>query len=165
MHLESFCFTLQLLKYQKPKFDNLFNTFIKSKKYDENIFIRIKGGTFIQGWNDMKDNFTFDNERPSFEITINDFSVSKYPITQGQYRKFIDCGGYNEKKYWCPEGWRWKQKNNIILPLYWEYVSSIGQVMKSKWGILVNIDNNEPMCHVPIHHNCSVFSTNASKSV
>lgn len=148
MHLESFCFSLQSLKLSKPISENLFNPIIQSKVDCENPFIEIKGGAFVQGWNDTNNNFTFDNEKPSFQIHVNDFSVSKYPITQGQFIKFIHSGGYNDKKFWCHEGWRWKIKNNIILPLYWEFIGSVGKIMKLKWGVFETIHYNEPMCNI-----------------
>ena len=149
MHIESFCFALQYLKQNTPKLEGYFNNFKnQNDKIVENEYIKIKGGIFNQGWNDTEENFTFDNEKPTFEVKVDDFSVSKYCITQGQYKKFLDSGGYNNKNYWCPEGWRWKEKNKIKLPLYWEYVSGTGKLMKLKWGVLVNIEHNEPICNI-----------------
>jgi len=149
MHIESFCFALQYLKQNTPILEGYFNNFkSQNDKIVENKYIKIKGGVFNQGWDDTEDNFTFDNEKPTFVVRVYDFSVSKYCVTQEQYKKFIDSDGYNHKEYWCPEGWRWKQKNNINLPLYWEYGSTIDKLMKLKWGVLVNIENNEPMCNI-----------------
>jgi len=148
MHLESFCFSLQSLNQPKPISDHFFNNTLKSENNYENNFIKIKGGFFVQGWTDCDNNFTFDNERPSFLVTVNDFSVSKYQVTQGQYIKFINSGGYNEDKYWCQEGYKWKKENNIKLPLYWKYIASSGKIMKLKWNLLEEINDNEPMCHI-----------------
>ena len=121
MHLESFCFSLQLLKFPKPVSENLFNPIIKSDVDCENYFIKIKGDTFVQGWNDTDDNFTFDNEKPSFQTHVKDFSVSKFPVTQGQFINFIHSGGYNDKKFWCHEGWRWK----IKIILFYHYIGNM----------------------------------------
>ena len=56
---------------------------------------------------------------PKFKKKINKFQISKYPITEYQYLQFIRDDGYSKKEYWCENGYKWKNKNNITLPLYW----------------------------------------------
>jgi iron(II)-dependent oxidoreductase len=153
MHNESFCFSLQSLEFCKPKFYNINYTLFDEarnlmNKNIENRFIKIKGGSFNQGWNDTEDNFTFDNERPEFKVSVKDFEVSKYCISQGEFMKFVNVGGYKNKNYWCYQGWRWVQKNNITMPLYWKYVSTLGSVLKLDWGLLKSIDPNKPIVNI-----------------
>lgn len=53
-------------------------------------------------------------------ITIDyDYWIDQYPVTNEKYRTFIEADGYKNKKYWSPEGWQWKAKNNIASPEYW----------------------------------------------
>ncbi len=35
-------------------------------------------------------------------------------MTRGDFRKFIDAGGYENPEYWSPEGWVWKEGNVIV---------------------------------------------------
>jgi formylglycine-generating enzyme required for sulfatase activity len=49
-----------------------------------------------------------------------DFSISKFPITNGQFGRFIAEGGYTERSYWTANGWKWKGK--IEQPAYWKDV-------------------------------------------
>ena len=75
---------------------------------------------FIQGTDDYSTHLIFDNEQPPFPQTVNKFEVSKYPITEAQYTEFIIAGGYENKDFWNPVSWLWKEKENIKLPLYWK---------------------------------------------
>ena len=45
----------------------------------------IQGGTFKVGTSSG-----YDDEKPAHQVTVNDFYISKYPITVKQYRQFCD---------------------------------------------------------------------------
>jgi formylglycine-generating enzyme required for sulfatase activity len=52
--------------------------------------------------------------------TLPTFYIARYPITVLQYTAFITAGGYTKPTYWTAEGWRWRSKHNISLPILWE---------------------------------------------
>jgi formylglycine-generating enzyme required for sulfatase activity len=37
------------------------------------------------------------------------FWMARYPITNSQYERFIQAGGYREQRWWSDEGWKWRQ--------------------------------------------------------
>lgn len=52
--------------------------------------VYVKGGTFFRGCDDRKYNSEeFANEKPEHRINITSFSISKYEITQGQWRSIF----------------------------------------------------------------------------
>lgn len=53
------------------------------------------------------------------------FELSKYPVTNGQFARFWESGGYGIQSLWHPSGWRWREENNIREPGYW---------MDAKWN-------------------------------
>lgn len=139
MHNESFLFTQQLLDLK------LYNITDNDSLLLNNIdMIKINGGEFFQGANNNE--FSFDNELPSFKINIKSFNVSKYCITNYQYLKFIEAGGYNNKDYWLPEGWLWKEENNITEPLYWKIINNNWH--EKVWGNYIPIRLNNPVIHI-----------------
>jgi gamma-glutamyl hercynylcysteine S-oxide synthase len=119
MHIESLYFSLLLINYNNIQSIKIINKLEKTGISIRDIeYVDISGNKFIQG-NQSKNYYIFDNEIPVFETVVNDFKVSKYPITIYQYLQFVKSG-YNKKKYWSINGYSWKIRNNIILPLYWK---------------------------------------------
>jgi formylglycine-generating enzyme required for sulfatase activity len=75
-------------------------------------WIEIPGGSGTMATND---------ERIILDIPTQTYWISKYPITNAQYAKFIDADGYNQQKWWTAAGWEAKAKG-------W------GWNKKGKWG-------------------------------
>ena len=47
-------------------------------------------------------------DKPRHQVTLNDFWIAKYPVTNAQYKFFVDARGYDTEKYWTPQGWAWR---------------------------------------------------------
>lgn len=47
------------------------------------------------------------------------YSVAKYPVTNAQFAKFIEAGGYKQQKWWTAAGWRWREEDRRTEPPYW----------------------------------------------
>jgi formylglycine-generating enzyme required for sulfatase activity len=45
--------------------------------------------------------------------------MGKYPVTNEEFKVFVDDGGYGNKEYWTTEGWKWKEKEKISVPRFW----------------------------------------------
>lgn len=62
--------------------------------------------------------FLYGDEKES--KTINrDYLIDIYPVTNEQYRLFIEGGGYTKQNVWSEEGWMWKEKERVSQPRYW----------------------------------------------
>lgn len=44
------------------------------------------------------------------DIPTETYWMSKYPVINAQYAKFIDAGGYHERRWWTDAGWETKLK-------------------------------------------------------
>ena len=64
---------------------------------DLDEFVKIPAGKFLYG-----------DDKEEREISY-DYWMAKYPVTNLQYRRFVEVGGYLEKKYWSEAGWDWLQ--------------------------------------------------------
>jgi formylglycine-generating enzyme required for sulfatase activity len=51
---------------------------------------------------------------------IPTFLIAKYPITNAQYAKFVEAGGYGEDKWWTAVGWQRREKDGWTEPRYWQ---------------------------------------------
>lgn len=53
-------------------------------------------------------------------ITLQKFWIARVPITVGQFRAFIDAGGYATRRWWTPNGWEWKREAKLKHPWKWD---------------------------------------------
>ncbi|MBI5305495.1 MAG: SUMF1/EgtB/PvdO family nonheme iron enzyme [Chloroflexi bacterium] len=63
---------------------------------DLDAFIPIPAGEFLYG---------DDKRRIKFE---KPFAIAKYPVTNRQFRKFVEAKGYDRRELWSDEGWSWR---------------------------------------------------------
>ncbi len=49
----------------------------------------------------------FKNEQPSHKVSLSEFAIGKYPVTNAEYRLFWEAKGYENQDYWSDDGWRW----------------------------------------------------------
>jgi iron(II)-dependent oxidoreductase len=79
--------------------------------------VSINAGSFQMGavW----DSFAYDNEYPAREVFVSRFKLARAPVTNDEYARFVEEGGYERHEFWNEEGWRWREKESWTCPLYW----------------------------------------------
>ena len=82
--------------------------------------ILIKGGTYDMGYNGNE--FCYDIELPEHKVYLNDYKIDALPVTNEDYLKFIEEGGYNDYKFWLSDGWEKVKENEWSAPMYWEKI-------------------------------------------
>lgn len=60
-----------------------------------------------------------DPDGKTCEVHIAQFALAAYPVTNAQFRPFIEGGGYSNDAYWTPAGWEWRQDETITEPRFW----------------------------------------------
>lgn len=93
--------------------------------------------------------FCFDNELSRHKVYLNDFSISKALVTNGEYIEFIDDGGYRDFRLWHSEGWDWVNREGINAPLYWNKIA--GDWNQFTLGGLRPCMPDAPVCHVSFY--------------
>ena len=61
----------------------------------------------------------FEDESPRHRVWLEAFYMDATEVTNREYRKFIDAGGYTQQKFWSPEGWQFLQKDKLTVPDSW----------------------------------------------
>ena len=49
------------------------------------------------------------SELPRHTVEVAAFYLARWPVTNAEYRAFVDAGGYEEARWWTPNGWLWRQ--------------------------------------------------------
>ena len=65
------------------------------------------------------DGFCFDNETPRHDTLLHPHSIGNRLVTNGEYREFIDAGGYMKSDLWLSDGWATVNEQGWRRPLYW----------------------------------------------
>jgi iron(II)-dependent oxidoreductase len=97
---------------------------------------RFTMGTSTEPW-------ALDNERPAHPVDLPAYFIDRYPVTNGQFREFIDAGGYADPRWWSAEGWAHRQEAGLTGPQHWH-----GDGTATRFGRREPIDGAAPVVHV-----------------
>ena len=91
---------------------------------DLDEMVEVPAGSFLYG----------DEKRPC-EIPYR-YWIAKYPVSNSQFARFMQAGGYQQEAYWSPEGWKWLQGKKYREPRYYsqnEFGNPIFPVVGVSW--------------------------------
>ena len=93
--------------------------------------------------------FSYDNETPRHNEYVESFSLASRLITNGEYIKFIEDGGYSKAELWLSDGAAAVDKEKWMAPLYWEKID--GDWWNFKLTGFKKVSLNEPVCHISFY--------------
>jgi len=76
--------------------------------------------------------FGWDNEFEEQKVYVPEFSIDVFPVTNAQYIKFVQAGGYQDPAHWSFEDWEWLRSARIEHPHFWVQ-SSENSAGGAKW--------------------------------
>ncbi len=117
-HQETLCYLFQLLDpSKKTRPDVPSHVAFDEATAVAGEMVSIPADAFLLGapW----DSFAYDNERPAHEVTVPAFRIARAPVTNGEYARFVEEGGYGRREFWSEEGWAYLEKEGWQCPLYW----------------------------------------------
>ena len=100
-------------------------------------------GTSTEAW-------ALDNERPAHSVHVDAFFLDTTPVTNGDYLRFIDAGGYDQRRWWTAPGWQHRQRAQLSAPLFWSRDGS-GSWWRRSFGNLIPVRDDEPVLHVCLY--------------
>jgi formylglycine-generating enzyme required for sulfatase activity len=83
-----------------------FGTVYQNSNYT-GVMVNIPAGEFQMGKSDL-DSGGLNGAEPQHAVFLSAYSIGKYEVTRGDYKKFMDAGGYSNSAYWSTNGWTWK---------------------------------------------------------
>jgi ergothioneine biosynthesis protein EgtB len=82
-------------------------------------WIAIPAGRAVLGVAAADAPFSWDNERPAFEVDLSAFAIERHDTTNESFLEFVEAGGYREPRWWRPDDWAWVQRERVQHPAFW----------------------------------------------
>ncbi len=117
MHDEAFTYTRQTLAYPRPGWPGIAEPASGGAGPLEGD-ISVPGGAFMLGATGAG-GFYFDNEKWAHEVRLEPFRIARAPVTNAQFARFVEDGGYLGPELWDDEGWAWREAAGLEAPVYW----------------------------------------------
>ncbi len=95
-------------------------------------------------WPEDTDVFAFDNESPRHRVLLQPHALASRPVSNDEYRAFIDDGGYRTPTLWLSAGWSRVQEAGWQRPLYWDDDCAHEFTL----GGMRALDLQAPVCHL-----------------
>ena len=90
--------------------------------------------------------FYYDNELGRHKVYLQPYQISNKLVTNKEFLKFLDDGGYQRFDLWHAEGWDWVNQNKIACPLYWHLIDDEWHHYTAKG--LQRIPMEAPVTHI-----------------
>jgi len=88
--------------------------------------------------------FAYDNESPRHRVVLAPHALADRPVSNAEFRAFIDDGGYRNPALWMSAGWALVQAQGWQRPLYWD-----GDLAREfTLGGMREILPHAPVCHL-----------------
>ena len=109
----------------------------------EHDSVPVPAGPFVLGVDGADEPFSLDNERPAHTVPLPAFRIARFPVTNGEYRAFVQAGGYDEPRWWSERGWAHRLEAGLERPQFWDADGS-----RRRFGVAEPVPDDEPVQHV-----------------
>jgi gamma-glutamyl hercynylcysteine S-oxide synthase len=120
--------------------------------------VLVPGGPFTMGTS--TEPWALDNERPAHRVDVPAFWIDTVPVSNGDYLRFIEHGGYAQPRWWSREGWAYRQRAGLEAPLFWSREGD--RWMRRRFGVHEPVPPDQPVVHVS-HHEAQAYAAWAGK--
>ncbi|MGE4219524.1 MAG: ergothioneine biosynthesis protein EgtB [Alphaproteobacteria bacterium] len=95
--------------------------------------------------------FAFDNEGPRHQVLLRDCRLASRPVTNGEFRDFIEDGGYAEPRHWLSDGWATVRQEGWTAPFYWRRAAADAPWQEFTLRGLWPLDPAAPVAHLSFY--------------
>lgn len=119
IHLETSSVLIRQLPLDLVRTSPLFEDCVEASGAPTNSLLPVVGQRIEQGKGRSHFLYGWDNEYGHLETPVADFNASKFLVSNGEFLKFVEAGGYATRDYWDDEGWGWLQHSQAAHPTFW----------------------------------------------
>jgi len=107
--------------------------------------VEIPGGSYWLGATaDLP--FVFDNEKWTHPVPVRSYRIAATPVTNAEFQRFVDEGGYQRRELWSDEAWQWRLEAKAEHPVYWQ--REVDRWLWRRFDALTPLEPFKPVIHV-----------------
>lgn len=110
--------------------------------------IDVPAGAYVIGTDDRA--VAYDNERPRHVVDLDAFRIGVAPVSNGEYMRFVEAGGYRRRELWSDEGWAFIREHSIEAPKHWRRDED-GRWSTRSMNHIEQVNPRRPVVHVCWH--------------
>lgn len=122
MHAETLAYLMNRLPFDKPL--RLIAT--SQREFSDEDMLLIPTGMATLGAQPEQHAYVWDNEYRPHQVAVPAFEVDRYMVSNGQFLRFVEDGGYTNRHWWNDEDWHWRETHHVLHPASW-------QVIEGEW--------------------------------
>ncbi len=88
--------------------------------------------------------FGWDNEFEENVVEVPAFGIDRYKVTNREFLRFMEAGGYQERANWTDAAWTWRTEHNVTQPGFWRRVDD-------RWRLRTMFDEIELPLDWPVY--------------
>ena len=146
-HQELFYYDIKYILGNQPTFPTVENNIHLTEIEQPSKWLKVNEGIYDIGH--KENTFCYDNELGRHKVFLHEFEISDQLVTNEDYIKFIEAGGYQDFNLWHAEGWDFIKQNEIEAPEYWHKVDGKWHQYTLQGFQEVNL--KEPVSHVSLY--------------
>ncbi|HUH43122.1 MAG TPA: 5-histidylcysteine sulfoxide synthase [Sulfurimonas sp.] len=131
-----------------------FNICTHSAEAPQNSMIEISGKSVRLGKDKGHNLYGWDNEYGKYEESVEDFKVSKFLVSNGEFMEFVKDNGYENNEFWDDEGQKFLEITGAKYPTFWVKEGDVYKYralskiidMPLDWPVDVNALEAEAFC-------------------
>lgn len=139
MHGEAFCWLRATLGYPAPDGAAL-------PQWPAHPALQVPAARVHVGTARGEPGFAFDNEQPGREVGLDACEIDATPVTNAQFLRFVQAGGYDQPAYWPGAAGAWRAQAARSQPERWRHTP---QGWQQRWfNRWLPLAPAEPVIHV-----------------
>jgi len=83
-------------------------------------FVRVPAGPFLMGSDPRKDKQAQSDEQPQHTVTLDEYLIGKYPVTNRQYLAFVQAAGRKAPGHWKSNTIPAGKENHPVVNVNWQ---------------------------------------------
>jgi iron(II)-dependent oxidoreductase len=105
--------------------------------------VLVPAGEFVLGVDASGEPWSLDNERPAHVVDLPAFRIGRFPVTNAEWQRFVEAGGYAEPRWWSARGWAHRVAAGLERPQFWSADGS-----RRRFGLVEDLPPDEPVQHI-----------------